>query len=58
MNGIRKMNTVEPLIAATFTAKVRWPLLGGGRYSEVYYNFFLNLMQNAFDAILSCSEDP
>ena len=33
------MNTVEPLIAATFTAKVRWPLLGGGRYSEVYYKF-------------------
>ena len=32
------LNTVEPLIAATFTAKVRWPLLGGGRYSEVYYN--------------------
>ena len=29
--------TVEPLIAATFTAKVRWPLLGGGCYSEVYY---------------------
>ena len=28
-------NTVEPLIADTFTAKVRWPLLGGGRYSEV-----------------------
>ena len=27
--------TVEPLIAATFTAKVRWPLLGGGRYWEV-----------------------
>ena len=30
-----KLYTVEPLIAATFTAKVRWPLLGGGRYSEV-----------------------
>ena len=29
--------TVEPLIAATFTAKVRWPLLGGGCYSEVCY---------------------
>ena len=34
-----KMNTVEPLMAATFTAKVRWPLLGGGRYSEVYYKY-------------------
>ena len=33
------MNTVEPLIAATFTAKVRWPLLGGGCYSEVYYKY-------------------
>ena len=31
--------TVEALIAATFTAKVRWPLLGGGRYSEVYYKY-------------------
>ena len=26
-------STVEPLITATFTSKVRWPLLGGGRYS-------------------------
>ena len=33
------VTTVEPLIAATFTAKVRWPLLGGGRYSEVYYKY-------------------
>ena len=32
-------NTVEPLIAATFTAKARWPLLGGGGYSEVYYKY-------------------
>ena len=32
-------STVEPLISATFTAKVRWPLLGGGRYSEVYYKY-------------------
>ena len=31
--------TVEPLIAATFTAKVRLPILGGGRYSEVYYKY-------------------
>ena len=31
------MCPVEPLIAATFTAKVRWPLLGGGRYSEGRY---------------------
>ena len=39
--NIQTNNTVEPLIAATFTAKVRWPLLGGGRYSEVYYKFSL-----------------
>ena len=32
-------STVEPLIAATFIAKVRWPLFGGGRYSEVYYKY-------------------
>ena len=32
-----KVYTVEPQISATFTAKVRWPLLGGGRYSEVNY---------------------
>ena len=31
--------TVEPLIATAFTAKVKWPLLGGGRYSEVYYKY-------------------
>ena len=36
---LRFETTVEPLIAATFTAKVRWPLLGGGRYSEVYYKY-------------------
>ena len=42
--GRNNNNTVEPLIAATFTAatftaKVRWPLVGGGRYSEVYYKY-------------------
>ena len=31
--------TVEPRIASTFTAKGRWPLLGGDRYSEVYYKY-------------------
>ena len=35
---VSKVSTVEPLIAANFTAKVRWPLFGSGRYSEVYYN--------------------
>ena len=33
------INTVEPLIAATFTAEVRWPLLGDGHYLEVYYKY-------------------
>ena len=36
---LEQIYTVEPLIAATFTAKVRWPLLGGDRYSEVYYKY-------------------
>ena len=38
-NSNSNVGTVEPLIADTFTAKVRWPLLGGGRYSEVYYKY-------------------
>ena len=33
------VQTGEPLIAATFTAKVRWSSLEGGRYSEVYYKY-------------------
>ena len=36
MYSIEFISTVEPLIAATFT--VRWPLLGGGCYSDVYYH--------------------
>ena len=44
-NGVNNVSryTVEPLIAATFTAKVMWPLLGGGRYSEVYMGKHLGL---------------
>ena len=52
MKLFRYIYTVESLRTATFTAKVRWPLLGGGRYSEVaalrgstVYFLFLN---NAF----------
>ena len=48
-------DTAEPLIAATFTAKVRWPLLGGGRYSEVYYKFSLCVStQISKECLFSC----
>ena len=49
--------TVEPLIADTFTAKVRWPLLGGGRYWEVaaIQRFTTNfLTQISKECLFSC----
>ena len=35
--------TVEPLIAATFSSKLQWPLWRGGRYKEVFFkNFYFS----------------
>ena len=49
---LNQQDTVQPLIAATFRSKAKWPMMESGRNSGALLNIFTNLAPNAFHVLI------